>query len=120
MIQGLGIDLTEIERVRLAVEKSPRFIDHVLTTRERDQLATLGGRRRAEYIAGRWSLKESFAKAWGTGIGHEVGFQDITIVDNERGKPVVVESPFDGQVFASVSHTETLVMTEIILERTSE
>ena len=106
MIQGFGIDLTEIARVKRAVEKTPSFVKRILTPHE--------------YIAGRWSLKEAFAKAWGTGIGREVGFQDIAIINNQSGRPIVVKSPFEGQVWASVSHTKDLVMTEIILERTSD
>ena len=52
----------------------------------------------------------------GTGIGEHVGFQDVEIVDNGQGAPIVTRSPFAGRVHASVSHTATLVMTEIILE----
>lgn len=120
MIQGFGIDLTEIARVKRAVEKTPSFVKRILTPPELEQLAKLGGQRRYEYIAGRWSLKEAFAKAWGTGIGREVGFQDIAIINNQSGRPIVVKSPFEGRVWASVSHTKDLVMTEIILERTSD
>ena len=77
MIQGFGIDLTEIARVKRAVEKTPSFVKRILTPPELEQLAKLGGQRRYEYIAGRWSLKEAFAKAWGTGIGREVGFKTL-------------------------------------------
>lgn len=63
MIQGFGIDLTEIARVKRAVEKTPSFVKRILTPPELEQLAKLGGQRRYEYIAGRWSLKEAFAKA---------------------------------------------------------
>ena len=103
-----------------AVEKTPSFVKRILTPPELEQLAKLGGQRRYEYIAGRWSLKEAFAKAWGTGIGREVGFQDIAIINNQSGRPIVVKSPFEGQVWASVSHTKDLVMTEIMLARTSD
>ena len=120
MIQGFGIDLTEIARVKRAVDKTPSFVKRILTPPELEQLATLGGRRRYEYIAGRWSLKESFSKAYGTGIGSAVGFQDIEIVDNELGAPVVTKAPFEGRVHASVSHTAVNVITEILLEETND
>lgn len=116
MLAGLGVDLTEIARIQAAATKTPAFVTKVLTDGERAQLARLSGRRYWEYLAGRFSLKESFAKALGTGIGPAVGFQDVEIVDDELGKPVVTRSPFAGRVLASVSHTATLVMTEIILE----
>ncbi|WP_373841987.1 holo-ACP synthase [Limosilactobacillus sp.] len=116
MIKGIGIDLTEIDRVKNLATEHPHFISRLLTTAELNQYHRFSGQRAAEYLAGRWSLKESFSKAWGTGIGAQVGFRDIEIIDNRLGAPVVTQSPFDGIVHASVSHTATLVMTEIILE----
>lgn len=117
MITGIGVDLTEIERVKQAVKAHPQFVQKVLTQDEQAQLTQLAGQRYWEYVSGRWSLKESFAKAMGTGIGAVVGFQDVEIVDNEKGRPVVTRSPFDGRALASVSHTGKLVMTEVILEK---
>ena len=61
-------------------------------------------------------IKESFAKAYGTGIGAKLGFHDIEIIDNQYGAPIVTKSPYNGNAHASVSHTATLVMTEVILE----
>ena len=94
MIKGLGIDLTEISRVGELASKHPQFLDRVLTTAEQKQYHGFTGQRALEYLAGRWSLKESFAKAWGTGIGKAVGFQDVEILDSRLGKPVVTRSPF--------------------------
>lgn len=116
MIKGIGIDITEIERIQEMIQKHPQFILKILTPTERSQYEKMGGQRAVEYLAGRWSLKESFSKAYGTGIGSAVGFQDIEIVDNQLGAPIVTHSPFNGRVHASVSHTAVNVMTEIILE----
>lgn len=118
MIAGIGIDLTEIQRVDQMAGHHPQTVTKILTTAEQEQYARLNGQRAAEYLAGRWSLKESFSKAMGTGIGKTVGFHDVEIIDNEKGAPVVTRSPFNGKAHASVSHTDTLVMTEIILEAT--
>ncbi len=117
MIEGVGIDITEIDRIKRAVEKTPSFINKVLTKGEQDQLATFKNQRYWEYIAGRFSLKESFSKAMGTGLGKAVGFLDVEIIDNELGKPEVVASPFKGVIHASVSHSKELVFTEVILEK---
>lgn len=117
MIKGLGIDLTEIDRVKQMAVRHPQYVERILTPAEQKQYSQFSNQRAAEYLAGRWSLKESFSKAWGTGIGSQVGFQDVEIIDNDLGAPVVTKSPFKGQVHASVSHTGELVMTEIILEQ---
>lgn len=116
MIQGIGIDLTEIKRIQKAAQQHTQFVQHVLTPAEQAQYGNFSNQRAAEYLAGRWSLKESFAKAYGTGIGAKLNFQDIEIIDNNLGAPVTTKSPFKGQVHVSVSHTATLVMTEVILE----
>lgn len=117
MLQGIGIDLTEIERIQRVVEKQPRFVKKVLTEDEQQQMAQFTGQRKWEYLSGRWSLKESFAKAYGTGIGAQVGFQDIEIIDNAAGQPIITRSPFEGRALASVSHTGKLVVTQVVLEK---
>lgn len=117
MIVGIGIDLAEIDRVKRVVEHTPRFIDRILTPAEKEQLSHYHKQRYWEYLTGRFSLKESFAKAMGTGIGQTVGFQDIEIIDNDAGQPLVKKSPFSGQALVSVSHTAGLVMTEVLLQK---
>lgn len=116
VIKGIGIDITEIERIEEMIQKHSQFVPKILTAGEKEQYDKLGGKRAVEYLAGRWSLKESFSKAYGTGIGSAVSFQDIEVIDNQLGAPIVTKSPFKGRVHASVSHTATNVMTEIILE----
>ena len=46
----------------------------------------------AAYCAKRFAAKEAFAKALGTGIGRIVSFQDLTIRNNENGKPHFIPS----------------------------
>lgn len=117
MIYGTGIDITDLARVQAVVTKQPLFLSKVLTPNELGDYQQLSGQRAVEYIAGRWSAKESYSKAMGTGIGAAVGFQDIEIRDNDAGRPVVVRQPFSGIAHISISHTATLVMTQVILER---
>ena len=46
----------------------------------------------AAYCAKRFAAKEAFAKALGTGIGKTVSFQDLTVRNNEDGKPHFIPS----------------------------
>ncbi|MFT8459755.1 MAG: holo-ACP synthase [Liquorilactobacillus ghanensis] len=119
MIYGIGIDLTEIDRVEHAWKKNYNFAKRVLTPTELEIFAKLGNHRKSEFIAGRFSAKESFAKAFGTGIGSAVAFQDLEIIPTATGKPVFTRYPraTDFQVQISISHTTALVMTEVILEK---
>lgn len=117
MIFGTGIDLTEIARIQQIVNAGLKLPEKVLTPRERAVYDQYGPKRRVEFLAGRFSAKESYSKAFGTGIGAAVGFQDIEILDNAAGKPEITRHPFDGPAWISISHTDQMVMTQVILER---
>ncbi|WP_412988821.1 holo-ACP synthase [Pediococcus siamensis] len=117
MIYGTGIDLTDINRVFKVQAHLPKFAVRILTAKELAAYQQLTGRRASEYLAGRFSAKESYSKAYGTGLGNRLGFQDIEILDEPSGKPVVSRQPFAGQAHVSISHTEQFVMTQVILEQ---
>jgi holo-[acyl-carrier protein] synthase len=120
MIYGIGIDLTEIQRVEQVWKKNYNFVKRVLTPAELKVFENYKGQRKAEFIAGRFSAKESFSKAFGTGIGSAVTFQDLEIIpDTVTGKPIFTLYPQAERLEAqiSISHTATLVMTEVILEK---
>ena len=119
MIVGHGIDIEELASIQNAVEKREGFAQRVLTDKEMERFASLKGRRQVEYLAGRWSAKEAFSKAMGTGIG-KLGFQDLEILNNERGAPYFSKSPFSGKVWLSISHTDQFVTASVILEEDYE
>ena len=119
MIVGHGIDIEELASIQNAVEKREGFARRVLTDKEMERFASLKGRRQIEYLAGRWSAKEAFSKALGTGIG-KLGFQDLEVLNNERGAPYFSKSPFSGKVWLSISHTDQFVTASVILEEDYE
>jgi len=116
MIAGIGLDIVEIDRIRKAYIKRESFAQRVLTRRELDIFKELQGKRKVEFLAGRFSVKEAFSKALGTGIG-KVGFLDIEILPDQSGKPIVTQSPFDGNVWVSISHTDAVAAAQVILEK---
>ncbi|WP_203651317.1 holo-ACP synthase [Secundilactobacillus yichangensis] len=115
MIYGIGVDIEEIGRI-CDVPDQERFVKKVLTPNEIAVYKTLNERRAAEFLAGRWSAKEAYSKAYGTGIGQSVSFQNVEILDDRTGKPELVKHPFNGKGFVSISHTRELVMTQVLLE----
>lgn len=119
MIYGLGIDATDIARIVEAQTKNPNFALKVLTDGEYAHYQTLSGRRAAEYLAGRFSVKESYSKAYGTGLG-KVGLRDVETLNDDYGKPVISRHPYPGNAFVSITHTDTVVFTEVILERSED
>ncbi|SMN10555.1 Holo-[acyl-carrier protein] synthase [uncultured Candidatus Thioglobus sp.] len=91
MIYGVGTDITNIERVAHILSKNKQgFIKRVLTEHEQSLFANKGDS--AAYCAKRFAAKEAFAKALGTGIGRYVSFQDLTVRNNDEGKPFFIPS----------------------------
>ena len=119
MIVGHGIDIEELASIQNAVEKRKGFAQRVLTDKEMERFSSLKGRRQVEYLAGRWSAKEAFSKAMGTGIG-KLGFQDLEVLNDEKGAPYFSKSPFSGNVWLSISHAKQFVTASVILEENHE
>lgn len=90
MIYGIGNDVLEIGRISavLSREQGTGFLQRILTQRELELAAGRKGKA-AEFAAGRFAAKEAVVKALGCGIGAKVGFQDIEILPDAQGKPVV-------------------------------
>ena len=80
----VGVDIIEISRVqRVLARWGERFLNHLYTANE---VALCRGRTPA--LAVRFAAKEAVMKALGTGT-HGVGWRDIEILADSRGKPWV-------------------------------
>lgn len=85
MVIGLGIDLTEIDRIAASLRRFGNQLPSRILRPE--ELATMPKGRAASWLAGRFAAKEAAVKALGTGFALGIGFQDIAIVQDELGKP---------------------------------
>ena len=115
MITGVGIDLIETSRIRQTLDKfGDRFFKRVFTPQEVDYCKSMKFPDR--HLAARFAAKEAVSKCFGTGIGKNLGWKDIEIAHDERGKPLV-ELHGGGlelakrlkvrEVHVSLSHTES-------------
>jgi len=88
MIVGIGVDIVEIARFdKLHKKYGDRFAGRILTVDELTEYQRRG--RNCSYLALRFAAKEAVAKACGTGIGGELGFQGMQIDNDALGKPVL-------------------------------
>lgn len=93
MIQGIGVDLTEIKELkRLAETMGGAFTERTFTERERDD--SLKAADRWEYLAARFAAKEAVFKA----LAHltrekTFDFREIETWNHEDGSPYVVLPP---------------------------
>ena len=89
MILGIGIDIIEVARVKASHERfGERFLNRILLA---DEIAyCLSHKNPAPFLAARFAAKEAVSKAFGTGIGASLGWQDIEIRRKESGEPFVI------------------------------
>ena len=92
MILGVGLDLIEVQRIEESLGRhGERFLDRIAHGPERSE-APGDGKAAARYWAGRFAVKEAFAKALGTGIGEAVAFNAVGTRRGSDGKPELVFS----------------------------
>jgi holo-[acyl-carrier protein] synthase len=124
MILGIGIDIIEVARIAASFEKfGERFANRILLP---DEIAyCLSHKNPAPFLAVRFAAKEAVSKAFGTGVGAALGWQDMEIRRKESGEPFVVLHGKGRELFAarganqlliSLSHTENYAAATAILE----
>jgi holo-[acyl-carrier protein] synthase len=115
VIKGIGVDITELDRMETLINRQPRLKERILTESEILIFEKLNGRRKVEYFAGRFAAKEAFSKANGTGIGKHLSFLDIEITSDDKGKPVI-SKPFSEGVHLSISHSRDYAVAQVVIE----
>jgi holo-[acyl-carrier protein] synthase len=115
MITGIGLDVTEIEKIQTIHSRTTKFVERILTLNEIKKFSSLSEHRQIEFLAGRFAAKEAFAKALGTGIGKECSFQDIEILANELGKPILHFNEQAVNGFVSITHTKQFAAAQVVL-----
>lgn len=124
MIVGMGVDITEVDRVERAIEKfGRRFLERVFTPGE---IAYCESRKnRYERYAARFAAKEAAMKALGTGWRRGVRWVDLEVTNLPSGKPTMrfhgVAAEFAARlkvrnVVLSLTHTATQALAQVILE----
>ncbi|MHA6567172.1 holo-ACP synthase [Aerococcus urinae] len=117
MIKGIGTDLVDIKRIEKVQKQRPDFANRVLTASEREAMeANSSWKRQMEFLSGRWAAKEAFAKALGTGIGLSLSFQDLEILNDQKGRPHLNTAAYSGKIFLSITHTDDYAQAFVVLE----
>ena len=89
MIHGTGIDLIEVERIRDSYARfGERFLKRVLHPNE--VAYCLSHKDPGPFLAARFAAKEAISKAFGTGIGAQLGWQDMEVGRKDSGEPFVI------------------------------
>ncbi|MDO4813510.1 MAG: holo-ACP synthase [Gemella sp.] len=115
MIYGIGTDIEEIERFYKFFDK-PNYLEKIYTQNEIEQFHNINHpRKKAEFLASRYVVKEAMSKALGVGISKEFSFKDIEVEKTELGKPYIIYKDFICHL--TISHTKTTAVAFIVLEK---
>lgn len=125
MIVSIGIDIVEVYRIAETLARTPRFGERVFTAYERTYCDAKGAAAAQSY-AGRFAAKEAFLKALKTGWRGKITWQDIEILSDDQGVPLLNISGEASTLFEqtgasrshiSISHTMEHAVAQVIFEK---
>ena len=83
-IFGIGVDIVDNNRIKKLV-KNKKFINRICSSKEINNLKKKNNK--ISYLSKRFSAKEAFVKALGSGFRNKLCFNDISILNDKKGKP---------------------------------
>lgn len=124
MIVGLGLDITEVDRIAAAIERhGAPFLERLFTPTEIAYCKK--HRNQAERFAGRFAAKEAAMKALGTGWAQGVRWVDIEITREPSGKPTlklsgasraIADALGVRNIALTITHSGNTALAEVIFE----
>lgn len=123
MINGTGVDIIDIPRIKKMVDKDNPFIEKLFTETETRYCESKF--RKEIHYAARFAAKEAFFKALGTGWRGGMKWTDISIENDTLGKPGITlygktleyfkEKKLE-RIHLSISHTKEYAVAFVIIE----
>ena len=108
MALAIGTDIVEIQRVAQVLERQgDKFVQRILSQAEQAEYQRLN--QSIGFLAKRFAAKEAVAKALGTGIGHGVSFQDVSVVNNDKGAPAIELTGGAAEILQSMGGSKVLI-----------
>lgn len=115
-IVGAGVDITEVSRLRKAMEKwGASFIQRVFTPQELENAKTRGSLH--QHLAGRFAAKEAVFKALGN---MKLALKDVQVLNDKDGRPVceVLHNKARGcSINVSISHVKNYAVACAVITK---
>jgi len=122
-ILGTGVDIIETARIQGSLDQfGERFLNRCFWPDEVTYCNSM--RAPALHFAARFAAKEAISKAFGTGIGHQLGWKDMEIRKRDSGEPYAVlhgkgaalaRSRGATEVFVSLAHCKDYAAAHAVL-----
>jgi holo-[acyl-carrier protein] synthase len=123
MIIGTGIDIIEVERIALRVGRDSGFKEFIFS---KDEMSYCEAKASPfEHYAARFAAKEAFLKALGRGWDSGLQWNEIEIINETNGKPLLRITGTTEKMLAplgirmihvSLSHLKSMATAIVILE----
>lgn len=124
MILGIGLDWVENGRIARSMEQfGERFVQRILLPSEWEYCRAL--KNPVSHVAARFAAKEAASKAFGVGIGVDLGWHDMEVLRSSGGQPTMALHGKGHELFClraarrihvSLTHTEGHSAAVVILE----
>lgn len=124
MILGLGIDMIEVSRVEIKINKENGFRESIFSVQEINFCEAKANK--FEHYAARFAAKEAFLKATGFGLTLGYALNDIEVSNDVNGKPMLILSgDFKVQadkhkwnkLHVSLTHLKDVASAVVIIEQ---
>jgi holo-[acyl-carrier protein] synthase len=122
-VQGLGIDMIEVERVAAKIAKESGFRELVFAAGEIEYCEAKTNKY--EHYAARFAAKEAFFKALGSGWKDGTAFNEVQVIHDTNGKPEIrltgktaetVGAMGAFKISVSLTHLKTMAAAVVIIE----
>jgi holo-[acyl-carrier protein] synthase len=110
VIRGVGVDAVPIERMRRALERSPRLAARVFTQQELDTAAARSSEPAS--LAARFAAKEACRKA----LGVALPWRAVEVVSVDRVPHLRVDGAPGVTFHVSLSHTDDVAVAVVVAE----
>ena len=114
MLTGTGVDITEVKRLRQAIEKWGKvFLNRIFT---KEELESAKGRGSLyQHLAGRFAAKEAVFKALGD---KTLTWKDVQVFNDSDGKPycrILNNKGKNLEIHISISHVKNYAVANAIV-----
>ncbi|MFI5250858.1 MAG: holo-ACP synthase [Bacteroidota bacterium] len=121
MIEGIGVDVVEIDRIKEVIRIwGDRFLNKTFTETELEYAQSK--MNPVPHFAARFAVKEAVAKALTTGWSGGFRWKDVEVQNDDSGKPSVIlhgkmkELLKESRIVISLSHSDTVVVAFAMIE----
>ena len=126
VVPGIGVDVVDVERMKFALERTPRIRQRLFTEQEITYCEKF--RFAERHYAGRWAAKEAVTKALGCGL---IQWNGVEVLRLPRQAPTVrifgkierfaeMVGVRQDELYISITHSELSAVAVCIVRQTEK